>query len=434
MPLEARSAARDLYFGCFSDVRGWGGAATAARGVCAAAARRGWSSLTIGVGASHSATITESALAARVNVRVATAPLLWRIQAWRTAGQLTRQLAQFSPPRKTFVGLSPYWVVAAKRAWPKVPVIYAFPCLLANCLPFTWRDRGASMLWRRVALAGTVRAEHRAFELADRTFVPTVQARDEVAAFHPAAEDRLVVCPYGCETPEITPDMRHEQRRALNMTDGEFVLLAAGVCDRNKAFDHAIRELPAMHASARLLIVGDGPKRPEFASLAAELGVAERVHVVGPQPDPTPWYAVADCIVSTSWYDTFPNVVLEGMYHGRPVAVPRHDPPQVFSGIAETVNETGAGLVYDRRQPGGLASTINRLIADRALAETMGRRGRATARERLRWERVVDQIAALCGEQATAEQHRVQTARRERRGSAERRGPAALKDESLHAG
>jgi glycosyltransferase involved in cell wall biosynthesis len=384
--------------------------------------------LTIGVSRNPKAADAAEASAASINLHVSVTPLLWRIQSWRVATLLERQAARLGSPRRAMIAVSPYWVSAAKRAWPKLPLVYLFPCLLANCLPFTWRGRRSPSWWRRADYAGIVRAEHRAFELADLTLVPTVQALDEVLAFHSGVEDRLIVCPYGCELRATIPAMRPMQRDALELSGDEFVILVAGVGDLNKAFDHAIRELPAMGPSARLVILGDGPERSRWTHLAAEMGIADRVRVAGPQADAAPWHTAADCVVSTSWYDTFPNVVLEGMTHGRPVIVPRHDPPHVYSGTAELVHETGAGLVYDRRQPGALASVVNRLMADRDSAEAMGCRGRTAARERFHWDRAVNHVAELCGETAMAGSHGVQTARPEGRGS------GAVECESVHVG
>jgi len=398
MPGHPPFSPRDLYVGCLADVHRWGGATTAATGMCGAARARGWQTLMIGATSRHHDAAIAAPHPAHFNLRISAAPLLWRIQSWRTAGQLARQLARLAPPRKAFVGVSPHWVIAARRAWPNVCVVYLFPCLLANCLPFTWPRRRTPTFWRRVDFAGIVRSEHLAFDLADLTLVPTPQSRAEVLAFHPHVDERLAVCNYGCRPRAITAEMRAAQRRWLGVDEGAFVIFVAGVCDLNKAFAHVVRELPSVDPRTHLVVLGDGPERPALTRLAAELGVAGRLHLPGPQPDPAPWYAAADCVASTSWYDTFPNVVLEGMHHGRPVVVPRHDPPHVFSGTAEIVAETGAGRVYDRRQPGALACAVNRLIANRAAAAALGERGRAAALERFRWERVADHVAALCGE------------------------------------
>ncbi len=395
MSWQSDGPAPDVYVACFSDLRRWGGALTAARGLIAAARRRGLSTLLLGVSSQPDDPTATAVTPAELNLRKPSSRWLWRIGSWRTIGQLQRQLRRLPPPRQAFVGISMYWAVAAKRVWPHVPVTYLLPCLLANCLPFTWPRHRPPTFWRRLDFAGISRAERLAFALADRTLAPTRQAHDEVLAFQPAAHGRVDVCTYGCDPEPLSPEMRTTQRQALGLHDDEVMFLLAGVCDLNKAFDYALRELPSIDPRGRLLIVGDGPQRPHLQQLAGDLGIMNRVYFVGPQREMAPWHAAADVVLSTSHYDTFPNAVLEGMCHGRPVVVPRNDPPHVFAGIPEILASSGGGLVYDRRQSGALSAAMNKLIADPVLASSLGQQAQAVARREFRWDRVLDRIAGL---------------------------------------
>ena len=387
----------DLYAACFSDVRGWGGALTAARGVIAAARRRGLGARLLGV-SSHAECAAEVEHGSeRLNVQLGRSPLSWRCRSWRVAGQLQRRLAGLQPPHGTFVGFSPHWVVAAKRAWPDLPVVYVFPCLLANCLPFTWPQRRSPTFWKRVDFAGVRHVEHLAFELADRILAPTVQARDEITEYHAAARGRVVVCTYGCEPAPITDGMRAARRHALHLSDEAVVFLAAGVCDANKAFDWAIGELPMVHRRVVLVIVGDGAEGERLRHLASEHRVSDRVHFAGAQHDMAPWYAVADGVLSTSSYDTFPNVLLEAMSHGRPVVVPQHVPPDVYAGLAELVEEHGGGRLYDRRRPGALAGVLNELAASRSTIAKLGEQAHDISRRLFDWGNCLEHITAVSG-------------------------------------
>ena len=188
-------------------------------------------------------------------------------------------------------------------------------------------------------------------------------------------------------------------RRVLGLPADARVLLVVGVCDLNKAFDAAIRALPAVAARGQLVIVGDGPERASLTLLADRLGVSRRVHLVGAQRDMAPWYAAADAVISTSFYDTFPNALLEGMMYGRPVVVPRHAPPHVYAGLAEVVRE-GGGLLYDRCQSGSLAEVLNELLSRPHLAAELGQQAGALARQRFRWEHCLDVICGPPAERA----------------------------------
>ena len=382
----------DIYVACFSDVHRWGGALSFARGLANGLRHRGLSTTLLGVTRHQEEPASPEPSADRLNVRVPPSPLLWRIQSWRVTVQLRERLRQIPPPRHTFVALSPYWVVAAKRAWPTVPVLFKVPCLLTNCLPFTWGNGRPPSLWQRVNYEGIRRIERRALSLADIVVTPTEEARAELLTFQPAAGRRVVVCPYGVEPRTAPPEVRAAKRRDLGLADDAFAFLLAGVCDRNKAFDWAVREMASVDGRGHLLIVGKGPEWDALAPLCERPGVTDRVHLVGPQDDMTAWYAAADCVLSTSHYDMFPNTIQEGMAYGRPVVVPEHTPPTVYAGIADLVDEHGAGLLYDRRQPGALSQAMNRLIHDRTLSRELGARGHQVAEARAGWEPFADLI------------------------------------------
>jgi glycosyltransferase involved in cell wall biosynthesis len=383
---------RDLYLGCFSDIRGWGGALTSATAVVAASRRRGVSTLLLGATARAEDPWAVRADAAGFNVRLAREPLLWRVQSWRASRQLALRLRGLPPPRTAFLGLSPYWVIAAKQAWPNVPAFYRLPCILYNCLPFTWPRRRPPTVWTRLNFTGIGRAEHLAFAHADLTFAPTELARQEVLAFHPAARGRVHICPEGYEPRAVSAELRLERRRALKIDDDAVLFLLVGRCDLNKAFDWAVRELPLTGQHARLVIVGDGPQRGSLVHLASDLGVAHRVHVVGSQTDMEPWYAAADCVLSTSFYDTFPNALQEAMRRGRPVLVPEHAPPEVYAGFAEVVSREGGGLLYDRTRAGTLAACMNAVVRDASTDRTLSRQARQATEQWFRRGSIVDRI------------------------------------------
>ena len=321
-------------------------------------------------------------------------PGQWRLRNWRIAGALSRQLRRVAPPRLAFVANSPFWVVAAKQAWPGVPVVFRFPCLLSNCLPFTWPQRRPPTFWARVNFVAARRVEHQALMMADQTLVATPENRAEVLAFQPAARARVSQCYFGCRPLEITEPLRQQHRRELGVDEDAFVVTAAGVADLNKAFDWALREMPAVDRRARLLIVGDGPELERLKRLARRLSLTDRVHLVGAPPDIAPWYAAADCVICTSFYDAYPNVIREGMQCGRTVIVPRHDPPKVYAGIADTIRREGGGLLYDRHTTGALAECINHLVHDREETARLGRRAHAVAGRLFDWNACVDHLLA----------------------------------------
>jgi glycosyltransferase involved in cell wall biosynthesis len=129
---------------------------------------------------------------------------------------------------------------------------------------------------------------------------------------------------------------------------------------------------------------------PKLRALAQELGIAHRIHFVGPASDTHKWalYAAADVFVLPSYSENFGNVVAEAMAMGCPVIVT----PEV--GIAAMVAQAGAGIVSSG-EPAQLAAAITALLGDAAMRAEYGRRGRELARGSLSWSGVAERTEKL---------------------------------------
>ena len=375
----------DIYLASHSSVYGVGGGVTVTDQLAAIFEQRGCQTLVLGVGENAVPAAERDPNMRRLNLRILTPRQLWRLRNWVMPRALARALGELPVPGTAFVGVNPLWIIAAKRTWPNVPAVFLFVALLSNCQPFNWPQRRPTF-WQRVDYAAIRRAEHLALSLADRIIVPTRQARDELETFHPAAQGRIDVCLYGAEPRAVSAMARAKKRAELGLSANAVLILAVGVCNRNKGFDLAIREMTAVDARGHLAVIGDGPERDPLFRLAEELHVTDRVRLVSQQPDLAPWYAAADCVLSTSHYDTFPYVILDGMSCGRPAIVPRHAPPNVFAGLAEVVTEHGGGVLYDRGRDGALAAGLNRLIRSPEARALLGSQAQEFARRHLRWD------------------------------------------------
>jgi glycosyltransferase involved in cell wall biosynthesis len=99
-------------------------------------------------------------------------------------------------------------------------------------------------------------------------------------------------------------------------------------------------------------------------------------------------YRTARVFVLPSFSENFGNTVLEAMQSGRPVVVT----PEV--GAAEIVCAAGGGVIADG-DPASFGAAIDRLLADRALADAMGAAGRRYVCANLSWARVAADMEAL---------------------------------------
>ncbi|RMD63210.1 MAG: glycosyltransferase family 4 protein [Alphaproteobacteria bacterium] len=154
-----------------------------------------------------------------------------------------------------------------------------------------------------------------------------------------------------------SPDEAATWHRELDLSSP--VLLSVGALIPRKGHDlviRALRHLPAAH----LMIVGAGAQDGRLRRLAAEEGVAERVHFLGPRPhDTLPGiYSAADVLVLASDREGWPNVLLEAMACGTPVAA------TAVWGNPEVVAAPAAGRLIPERSPEAIARTVASLLAD----------------------------------------------------------------------
>lgn len=395
--MNAGTNPRDIYIGCHGDLNGWGGAMIAGRGLASACERAGLSTLLLGMGDRQPGANTTPDGSPLRNVAVDLLPLLWRVHNWCIPRILAKELRHMERPGVAFVSFSPFWTVAAKRVWPELPVLVRFCGLLSHCASLTRPREETPGFWKRVGIAGTLAAERRAVRVADRILVPTREHVEEIIGFEPNARGRTREIPDGCDLYEPRLEDRQVLREQLGIADTDFLVLLCGSFDRNKAFDHAIRELARTDPRGQLALIGDGPERAKMERLANELNIAQRVHFLRRVPDIAGWYAAADCVVSTSIYDTFPNVIKEAMWCGRPVVVPEHDPPRIYAGISGLLKREEGGRLYDRLCAGALAQRLNELIDNRGLAIELGARGQDVAKRLFNWDNTVREIWSAAG-------------------------------------
>ena len=125
--------------------------------------------------------------------------------------------------------------------------------------------------------------------------------------------------PLGIERP---PRIEPAPREAFGLTADSFVMVTVGRLVARKAASQLVDALRAAdRPRAHLLVIGDGPDAAAIQRRAAELGVGERVHLLGQVSEERKFQALhlADAFVSTSQHEGFGLVFLEAMACGLPV-------------------------------------------------------------------------------------------------------------------
>jgi glycosyltransferase involved in cell wall biosynthesis len=148
-------------------------------------------------------------------------------------------------------------------------------------------------------------------------------------------------------------------RRRLGLEDRRRWLVFVGNLVPEKDPTAALEALALLPPEVGLLVVGEGPLRPELEARARRPELAGRVRLAGPVdhglvPD---CLAAAEALVLPSRREGDPNVVLEALAAGRPVAASR------VGGVPGLVAEGEQGFLAPPGDPAGLARAVERVLA-----------------------------------------------------------------------
>jgi D-inositol-3-phosphate glycosyltransferase len=208
---------------------------------------------------------------------------------------------------------------------------------------------------------------------------------------------RTSVVPCGVDLDRFTPDGPTDRRRAPHR------LVAVGRLVPRKGFDEAIAALP--HLPDTELVIAGGPAEgrlgndPEacrLRALADDLGVGDRVRLVG-QTSHERMPALlrsADAVVCTPWYEPFGIVPLEAMACAVPVVA------AAVGGLTDTVVDGVTGVLVRPHKTKELVEQLLHLLHQPTVGAAYGLAGCERARVRYSWDRVATDTARIYGKVA----------------------------------
>ena len=198
---------------------------------------------------------------------------------------------------------------------------------------------------------------------------------------------RVLVLPWA-----LDPDF---ERMAVNGSKGKLprgypegrIVLTVGrwmANERYKGMDTLITALPRLLTrwpELQLVAVGSGDDRAWLEELADQNGVNLHVHfLTGLQYEElAACYSACEIFALPSSGEGFGLVYLEAMAHGKPVIGGAH------GGAPDVIEDGATGYLVPHGDAGQLATAIETLLADPALAQKMGQRGRQRIEKEFRF-------------------------------------------------
>jgi glycosyltransferase involved in cell wall biosynthesis len=213
---------------------------------------------------------------------------------------------------------------------------------------------------------------------------------------------------------DATAADRARLRAELGLPPEVLLTALVGRIEDQKGVDSLISVVPRVVAevpAAHVLVVGDGTRRPEMERLAAELGVADRVHFVGWRHDLTDVMRAIDVLALPSRWEAFGIVNLEAMAAAKPVV------GFAVEGVPEVVVHGETGLLSAAGAVDDLARDLVRVLDDPELAARLGAAGRRRFEEHYVPEQMMRAHVELYEELLARRRDRI-SRRRARRGRA----------------
>ncbi len=170
-------------------------------------------------------------------------------------------------------------------------------------------------------------------------------------------------------------------RRQWNLSENSRILLAIGRLSNEKGHAHLIEAAHLLRRSRpeidfQVVLVGDGSERGRLEEQTDRLHLRDCIRFTGHQPDPLPFYALADIFVLPSLSEGSPNVLLEAMMTKTPAVACE------VGGVPEMVEDGRSALLVPPAAPAALDNAISTLIDNPELAQSIAEAAYADARDR----------------------------------------------------
>src|SRR5438105_3769195 len=238
------------------------------------------------------------------------------------------------------------------------------------------------------------------FRRADAVLANSDFTRDTLAGLLGVDPGRIAVVYPTVDQDRFRPGIYSDDLRAgIDLTKGRRLILSVGRLQRRKGFDSVIRALPLLSeqgVDAHYVVIGSGDDGQYLQRLAAELGVSDRVHLLGHvgYEDLPRWYAACDLFAMPNRdidgdTEGFGLVFLEAASAGKPAVA------GVAGGTGSAVVDGVTGLRVDGEKLEAITAALARLLLDSMEAQRMGLNGRRRVLDNFTHQRRVDQLREL---------------------------------------
>jgi glycosyltransferase involved in cell wall biosynthesis len=234
-----------------------------------------------------------------------------------------------------------------------------------------------------------VKLHHRLF--VNHCIVPCNLIRDNALKRAPWLEpDQFVTIYNGRNSHIFSAEQIKFQRQKWGINSNSYVIGSTSRLSSGKGIEGLIRvfsRITRYHPNTRLVITGEGQLKNDLVNQAINLGVRDKVIFAGFSSDPLKTAAAYDIAVCNSFFEGFPNSVVEYFAVGCPVVTTD------AGGVAEMArHEYNALLIPCNGDDEKLFYSLNRLIESPHLRSRLGENAARTIADGFSEEVMLDRL------------------------------------------
>lgn len=208
---------------------------------------------------------------------------------------------------------------------------------------------------------------------------------------------KLRVIENGVDTSRFSPtalaEPRRKMRRRFELPDAALVVGCVARLEPVKRHELLLDALlPTLNHERRLLIAGDGSRRPQLEAKLAQHPNGRYVVMAGMLDDSLDALAALDVFVLASSHEGLPMALLEALACGLPVIA------SAVGGIPRVIEHGVSGLLVDLEGSAGpdrLRAALADVVRDPQRRAALGRTGQQLVRQRYSLERTCDRYLDL---------------------------------------
>mgnify|MGYP001338138705 FL=1 len=147
--------------------------------------------------------------------------------------------------------------------------------------------------------------------------------------------------------------------KELGLKDDKKYLIGVGRLVKRKGFEYLIKSLKLLNEDVECLIIGDGPEKENLQQLAVNLGLKQRVNLLGylsEEEKKFQYLAAADIFVLSSLHEGFGIVLQEAMQVGLPIIATN------IGGQVDFIKDGENGFLVNIKDEESIADSAKRIL------------------------------------------------------------------------